>query len=206
MSRLLRGGGSAASSLGSFVIGRTAPTFRPLAGEESAAANDDPAAATLDQELARVEAEAFAQGYESGREAAEQELAAQRDAVAALAQSLEALRPLPPQQLALLLAETVDRLVRQLVGEVGIDPVLLLSRAQAAAALLGGAAGAARMRLHPEDMALLADAALPVAVEADPALERGAIRIETAAGWIEDSPAIRLERLRADLDRMGAPK
>lgn len=205
MSKLLRGGGSAASSLGSFVIGRTAPTFTPMAGE-GGAANDDPAAPTPEDELARVEAEAFALGYEAGREAAEQELAAEREAVAALAQSLDALRPLPPQQLALLLAETVDRLVRQLVGEVGVDPVLLLSRARAAAAVLGGEAAAAKMRLHPEDVPLLADAALPVAIEADDTLERGAIRIETATGWIEDSPAIRLERLRAELDRMGAPK
>lgn len=205
MSRLLRGGGSAASSLGSFVIGRAAPTFTPMAGE-GGAANDDPAAPTAEDELARVEAEAFALGYESGREAAEQELAAERDAIAALAQSLDALRPLPSQQLALLLAETVDRLVRQLVGEVDVDPVLLLSRAKAAAALLGSEAGAAKMRLHPQDVPLVSEAGLAVAVEADPALERGAIRIETATGWIEDSPAIRLERLRAELDRMGAPR
>ena len=205
MSRLLRGGGSAASSLGSFVIGRTVPTFTPMAGQ-GGAANDDPAAPTFEDEIARVEAEAFALGFESGREAAEQELGAEREAIAALALSLEALRPLPPQQLALLLAETVDRLVRQLVGEVGVDPVLLLSRARAAAAVLSGEAAAARMRLNPEDVPLLAGAGLPVAVEPDPALGRGAIRIETATGWIEDGPAIRLERLRVELDRMGAPK
>ncbi|MFN3388276.1 MAG: FliH/SctL family protein [Allosphingosinicella sp.] len=204
MSRLLRGGGSAASSLGSFVIGRAAPTFTPMAGEEPA--NDDPAAPSPEDEVARIEAEAFALGYEAGREAAEQDFAAEREAVASLARSLEALRPLPEQQLALLLAETVDRLVRQLVGEVGVDPVLLLSRAKNAAAMLGAEAAAAKMRLHPEDVLLLAEAGLPVPLEADPALERGAIRIETATGWIEDSPAIRLERLRAELDRMGAPK
>ncbi|MGA9581114.1 MAG: FliH/SctL family protein [Allosphingosinicella sp.] len=205
MSRLLRGGGSAASSLGSFVIGRAAPIFTPMAGERGAA-NDDPASPTPEDELARVESEAFALGFESGREAVEQELGAEREAIGALAQSLEALRPLPPQQLALLLAETVDRLVRQLVGEVGVDPVLLLSRAKAAAAVLGGEAAAAKMRLHPDDVPLLADAGLSVAVEADPTVERGAIRIETATGWIEDSPDIRLDRLRAGLDRMGAPR
>lgn len=205
MSRLLRGGGSAASSLGSFVIGRAVPTFTPMAGQ-GGAANDDPAAPTSEDEIARVEAEAFALGFESGREAAEQELGAEREAIAALAQSLEALRPLPPQQLAFLLAETVDRLVRQLVGEVGVDPVLLLSRARAAAAALSGEAAAARMRLNPEDVPLLAEAGLTVAIEPDPTLGRGAIRIETATGWIEDSPAIRLERLRVELDRMGAPK
>jgi flagellar assembly protein FliH len=205
MSRLLRGGGSAASSLGSFVIGRAVPTFTPMAGQ-GGAANDDPAAPAFEDEIARVEAEAFALGFESGREAAEREFGAEREAIAALAQSLEALRPLPSQQLALLLAETVDRLVRQLVGEVGVDPVLLLSRARAAAAVLGGEATAAKLRLHPGDVPLLADAGLSVAVEADPTLDRGAIRIETATGWIEDSPAIRLDRLRAELDRMGAPR
>ena len=29
---------------------------------------------------------------------------------------------------------------------------------------------------------------------------------ETGHGWIEDGPAVRLERLRAELDRMGAPQ
>ena len=38
------------------------------------------------------------------------------------------------------------------------------------------------------------------------ALARGSIVLETGHGWIEDGPAIRLERLRAELDRMGAPQ
>ena len=39
-----------------------------------------------------------------------------------------------------------------------------------------------------------------------PALERGTLILETGHGWVEDGPAVRLERLRAELDRMGAPR
>jgi hypothetical protein len=30
--------------------------------------------------------------------------------------------------------------------------------------------------------------------------------LETGAGWIEDGPAVRLDRLRAELDRIGAAR
>ena len=40
----------------------------------------------------------------------------------------------------------------------------------------------------------------------DAGLARGSIVLETGHGWIEDGPAVRLERLRAELDRMGAPQ
>jgi flagellar assembly protein FliH len=62
------------------------------------------------------------------------------------------------------------------------------------------------LKLNPDDVALLDGAALPVAIETDAALARGALRLETVSGWIEDAPALRLERLRAGLDRISAAR
>jgi len=106
----------------------------------------------------------------------------------------------------MLLAETVDRLVRQIAGEVEIDGLSLLTRAKAAAALIGEATQPARLKVHPDDLVLFEDCDLDIPVEGDLALERGAIMIETADGWIEDGPAIRLERRRAELDKVAAAR
>jgi flagellar assembly protein FliH len=53
---------------------------------------------------------------------------------------------------------------------------------------------------------LLEPADLPVDVAADPALPRGTVVLETGHGWIEDGPAVRLDRLRAELDKMAAKR
>ncbi len=65
----------------------------------------------LDPEAIRDQA--YADGLAEGRRTVEAELAAERDAVARLAEVLENLRPEPPRELGLLLAETVKRLVRR---------------------------------------------------------------------------------------------
>ena len=150
-------------------------------------------------------AEGFGQGYEAGAVVLAEEratLAAERAALAELAGSLAALRPEPPADLARLLAETVRRLVTQVVGEVAIDPALVEGRAAHVAALLAEEAAPRRLRLSPADAAHLVDAALPVELVADATLGPGCLRLETAAGWVEDGPAVRLQRLRALLDQL----
>jgi flagellar assembly protein FliH len=192
----------AASSLGSFVIRRGEKPFRPWGGGDMAGCDPN---VPVDM-ACQVEEIAFARGVAEGRRLAEAEFAAERHAIAQLAATLPALKPEPTLPLALLLAETVDRLVREIVGEVDIDALKLLGRAKAAAALIGEATQPARLRVHPDDAALLREAALEVAVEPDAGLERGAVLIETADGWVEDGPAIRLERLRAELDKVAAAR
>ena len=191
----------AAASVGSFAIERTLPSFTPWGAEI-----DGPALGpegTLDIETIR--AQAFAQGFDEGRRALEAELGDEREAVIKLAQSLEVLQPEPTNALALLLAETVDRLVRQIVGSVEIDGAMLTARAEAAAALIGAETEPARLRVHPSDLPLLDGAHIPVEMTGDPSLARGSLVLETGAGWIEDGPAVRLDRLRSELDRIGAP-
>jgi flagellar assembly protein FliH len=204
MSRLLRQSGSAAASLGSFVLAHGQGGFRARGGD--AAGNDIDGPVTAAQERARLQDEAHARGVEEGRRTVEAEFAAEREAIARLAETLAVLRPEPANALALLLAETVDRLVRQVIGEVEVDAQLLVARAQAAAALVAKEVEPTRLRAHPEDIVYLEAARLDVPLHADPSLGRGAIVLETGHGWIEDGPAVRLDRLRAELDKMAAPR
>jgi flagellar assembly protein FliH len=207
MSRLLRAIDTQAESLGSFVLSHKEAGFRPHNAEGFTADNDeDSRPITAEQERVRMGEEAFAAGHAEGRHEAELDYEAERDALARLAQSLQVLRPEPANALALLLAETVDRLVREVVGQVDIDANLLLDRARQAAALVARDVEPTKLRAHPDDIVHLERAALSVALEADPGLARGSIVLETGHGWIEDGPAVRLERLRVELDRMGAPQ
>jgi flagellar assembly protein FliH len=206
MSRLMRQTGEGAASLGSFVFTHANAGFRPRDGRDGYAPGNDTGPVTAGQERARIQEEAFAMGCEEGRKAAEAEFAAERDALARLAESLAVLRPEPANALALLLAETVDRLVRQVVGEVDIDANLLLARARAAAQMVGKDVEPSLLRAHPEDIVYLEAAGLEVPLHADPTLTRGAIVLETGHGWIEDGPAVRLDRLRIELDKMAAAR
>ena len=207
MSRLWREErAQAAASVGSFVIRPTGNSFRPWVNEtENGAASNDGAFTAEDPAVQREE-EAYLRGLADGRRTVEAEVAAERNAIAQLAEALQVLKPEPTLPLAMLLAETVDRLVREVIGEVEIDGIRLLARAKAAAALIGEATQPARLRVNPDDAALLAEAKLELEIETDPALPRGTVLLETADGWIEDGPAIRLDRLRAELDKVAASR
>ncbi|PSJ39674.1 FliH/SctL family protein [Allosphingosinicella deserti] len=191
-----------ALAVGTFALDRRVQSFTPW-GCDMAEDEGDPAG-PIDFDVDTIRADAFAEGWAEGRRAVETEFAAERDMLVRLAESLETLRPERTNALALLLAETVERLVRQIVGSVDIDRDLLNLRAAAAAALIGEESGPARLRVHPQDLPLIETARIPVEIVADACIERGGIVLETGQGWIEDGPSIRLERLRAELDRMGA--
>lgn len=194
-----------AASVGSFAIDRSMPMFTPWGanGETPQTANDTDEDMPAEIDPAAIHADSFAQGFDAGRRTVEMELAAERDAVARLAEGLEALRPEPTGALAALLAEAVERMVRQIVGSVEIDAQLLQQRAEIAAALIGEDTEPSRLRVHPDDVALLEPARIPVTVAADASLQRGSVVVDTGGGWIEDGPAVRLERLRAALDTFG---
>ena len=192
-----------AERVGSFAIERGEPTFTPWGSSQEPTVDESPVT-SLDLETVRTEA--FARGWEEGKNAAELEFGGEREALARLAEALASLRPESSNALALVLAETVERLVRQIVGTTEIDRATLVARAEAAAALVADEVAPARLRLHPDDVPLIEGAHIPVPLVADATLARGTLVLETGQGWIEDGPAIRLERLRAELDRMGAPQ
>lgn len=152
------------------------------------------------------EALAFAEGFEEGRRTVEAELAQEREALRKLAESLAVLKPEEPEELALLLAETVERLVRQIVGEVSFDSDILVERATRAAIIVAEQGTSAKMRLNPSDHGFLEGADLPVEMVSDPRLAPGTVLLETADGWIEDGSDVGIEKLRIALDRMGVPR
>lgn len=154
----------------------------------------------------RLQAEAFSEGFNEGRRTVEMEVAAERQAIARLAEALEQYRPEPSQLLAEMLAETVDRLVRQIVGEVVIDRAMLETRVDHVAAIIADSAAPARMRLHPDDLDRLGGARMDLDLVADPALLPGSVIVETASGWIEDGPEVGIEKLRQALERMSVPQ
>jgi flagellar assembly protein FliH len=150
-----------------------------------------PADPALDEDPAT---QAFAAGYAQGAADAE---AAFSEALAAR----EAARPrielafgrLDAELVADLearLRETVLALCAPLLAGYAADPAALARRVEAAAAMLARAADERVIRLHPEDLALVG-ARLPEDwhFEPDPALDRGALRIEGSAGGVEDGPA-----------------
>jgi flagellar assembly protein FliH len=200
-SNLLRITDEELTQVGSFTVRRQGMAFKPAWGGEESTSDETGADAPPPSPD-----DVYALGFQDGQRAAEEALAEARNAIARLAESLEVLRPEPSNALALLLAETVERMVRQIVGQVEVDGALLVARAEAAAALIGSETAPARLRVHPDDLQFFIGARIPVEIMADSHVERGGLKLETGQGWIEDGPSVRLDRLRAELDRLGAPQ
>ena len=169
--------------------------FRPLTFAPAAYAEQDeleiPADADLD--------DPFARGLAEGQRLAEAAFVAERHQLLALLAGAEALQDEPSEELAQLIADTVERLVRQIVASAPIDADWLQAQAETAAAMVADADKARTLWVHPEDAALLADCPLTLAIESDPAMVRGTVRIETSTGWIEHGRAVYLDELRAAL-------
>ena len=87
------------------------------------------------------------------------------------------------------LCATVAALCEASLAPLALDPAALTKRAERAAAMLARADDDRVLRLHPADLALIG-ARLPqgLAVLEDPALERGALRLESSSGGVEDGP------------------
>ena len=164
------------------------PLRRALASEVAAPSPDAPPAV-----------HPFDEGYREGQSDAEQSFAAERARYRELIAASEAFQPEPSEALALLIAESVELLVRVTVGEVAIDSATLISRARRAAALVSDLDSARLLHLNPDDLAILDAESLPLPVIADASITPGSLRIEHPTGWIEDGVAVRLDALREQL-------
>ena len=139
------------------------------------------------------ETRAFAAGYAQGAadtEAAFSEaLAAQDAARTKIELAFGRLDADLTRELEARLRETVLALCSPLLGDYAADAEALAARVKTAAGMLARAAEERVIRHQPEVLALLA-ARLPEDwhFEPDPALERGALRIEGTAGGVEDGP------------------
>jgi flagellar assembly protein FliH len=139
------------------------------------------------------EARAFAAGYAQGAADAEaaftEAFAAQDAARARIELAFGRLDDILTRELEARLRDTVLALCTPLLGEYAADADALANRVKVAAAMLARTSDERVIRLHPEDLALLA-ARLPEDwhFEPDPVLDRGALRIEGTAGGVEDGP------------------
>ncbi|MBL0924369.1 MAG: flagellar biosynthetic protein [Sphingomonadaceae bacterium] len=145
----------------------------------------------------------YHQGFADGQLLAETAFALEREQLHRLIASADAIRAEDNPDIAFLLANTVRKIVHDIVGEISCNPLFLTKQIESAVAILVDADQARTICLHPDDVALLADAPLPLPCKADPALERGAIRIECSSGWVEHGPAFLLQRLDQLLPHSG---
>ncbi|MCB2065234.1 MAG: flagellar biosynthesis protein [Erythrobacter sp.] len=158
--------------------------FRPAARYSPspvAADEPDPADAIMADLLADAEAR--------GRQAALAQMASEGAARAALKLSLQRLDEHLQQDLAMRLAETVALLCEATLAPLAIDAAALQARCTQAAACLKDDVAQARLRLHPDDVALLdAEFAASWTIDPDPRLERGTVHFDTADGALRDGP------------------
>lgn len=174
--------------------------FRPTSFDPAVRRTDIAIETPAEPEIAD---DPFARGLAEGQRLAEAAHVAERHQLLALIAGAEALQDEPSEELAQLIGETVERLVRQIVADAPIDASFLKDQAEAAAALVAEADKARTLWVHPHDAALLVDADIRLPIEADPAMMRGTVRIESSAGWIEHGRAVYLNELSAALGRGG---
>ena len=141
----------------------------------------------------------YGQGFENGLRAGEEAFAIERASLLALVEKANALRPESSEELALLIGETVYRLVSDIVGQVDIDRDCLARRATAAAGIVAECDNARTLCVNPEDVALLEGLETTLTIVGDPSLPRGDMRIDCSAGWIEHGTSLYLDALRSEL-------
>ena len=143
---------------------------------------------------------AFADGFEAGvaeaqaaAEAAAQEADSRR---AKFGLSFERLDGELAEALRQKLHETVIALCEETLRPLALDRHALAMRVERAVAMFVRADDERVIRLNPEDMDLVSTLLHQEwSFQPDPALERGAIRVETASGGVEDGP----EQWRRDI-------
>lgn len=171
------------------------PTANPTAGWNplDAASDEDPI------ETAR------AAGYAAGLAAARSDDRRDADLIAALATRLSG-GAVDRDRIAEQLRRTVLMLVEKIVGEVGIAADRLAARVDGAVDLLADSAESAMLRVHPDDVALLAGR-LPATVFAvgDAGVARGGFVLESASTIVEDGPAHWLDQLARAIDAAPVP-
>ena len=148
------------------------------------------AAPVPDDPLARARAEGYAAGCAETQQAADHAATESAAARSRIELALARLDTEQTEQLRQRLFAAIEALCEASLAPLRLDPDALAARVNRAAAMLARADDDRVLRLHPADLALVADR-LPEGLEVrpDPALERGALRLETANGGVEDGPA-----------------
>jgi flagellar assembly protein FliH len=139
----------------------------------------------------------YAQGWAEGHAAALAEMgiemarrsAADAEARASMRLTVSRIDAALEARLAERLRDTVAALCEATLAPLARDPDALAARVVHAAAMLARAEDERVVRLHPDDLALLAERLdNDLTLLPDAALARGAVRVEGAAGGVEDGP------------------
>lgn len=139
-------------------------------------------------------AQAWDEGYAAGHAEASAAAMAAAEAEAAargaITLSLARLDARLAEELRQKLFATVEALCEAALAPLALDRAALTTRVERAAAMLARADDERVLRLHPDDLKLIAKD-LPQGLETlpDPALERGSLRVESGSGGVEDGPA-----------------
>jgi len=155
-----------------------------------AAGLPEPAPIQVEDPVALAWAEGYAKGIDDARAAAEADHAAETTARAALDLAFARLDADMAETLRQRLQDTVMALCEQTLVPYAIDEQALAARVERAVAMFSRAEDERVIRLHPEDLKLVADRlAADWTVVPDSALDRGALRVESQSGGVEDGPA-----------------
>lgn len=141
----------------------------------------------------------FERGLAEGQLLAETAFAEERRRLQALVAAANALQPVEPETVRKLICETVDRLVREIVGMTPVDLELLRKQVDEAVTFAGPIAVDAVLKVSPDDAASFKGVDLGVPVVADMRVARGTLRLESPSGTVEHGRTVQLETLRQQL-------
>ena len=144
----------------------------------------------IEDPVALAWAEGYARGAEDARAEAEARMAAEAEARTALEFAFTRFDADMAETLRQRLQDTVMALCEATLVPYAHDAAALAARVERAVAMLARADDDRTIRLHPDDWALIGKQ-LPKdwKISPDPSLERGALRVETQNGGVEDGPA-----------------
>jgi flagellar assembly protein FliH len=159
-------------------------SFAPASNAQDAATPPDPAAAH-EAALANAYARGAADERAAMAAAQAQDEAARHGLSLAFGQLDDVARAVLTQRLT----EHVAALCEQVIEPALVDRAMLDARCAALAAMLGETAGQCALHLHPDDVPMLAvDTIRGWTIHPDPALPRGTLLLEHAAGAVADGP------------------
>jgi flagellar assembly protein FliH len=137
---------------------------------------------------------AWAEGYAAGAEQASIDAASQARIAADVHEKLSLNFTRLSRELEELLRQrlrdTIAAMCEAALAPLALDEAALMRRIERAVAMFARADDERVIRLHPEDIPLVAEQFCEQwQVVPDAALERGALRVESANGGVEDGPA-----------------
>ncbi len=164
------------------------PRFTPLFRTAEISAPAATIAATVDPVIDAYE-RGFTEGATHARELAEQEAVEREQHRGAIELAFARMDQKSAADLRERLQQTVLALCEETILPLALDHTGLAARVEKAAAMLQRSQDERRVLLNPDDLDEVRHRLPPeLTVEADPSVERGALRIETPDGGIEDGP------------------